>query len=370
MTQASTKTLPHFRRIKQWVIDNIASGEWKAGELIQPEDRLAEFHKVSKGTVRRAMDELQFEGVIDRQHGRGTFVAKPSARSHVKQHWAMICRYRHANYGDQTIAGIESLALESASDVVVEYVGDSRDRFRRAVKRLLGSKVSGFMIEALPYEAKPVALYRPILEAGAPLVLVRTPVAGLGAPLVTYNHPRIGREITQHLIETGHRRIGYVSSPLYYAVEQELLGYRGAIEAAGIAADERWVSLEEGLSDDRGYHATRKLLRLKNPPTAIIALNDATAANAYRAVKEAGLRIPQDISVVASIGLGASLPGVLDPPLTVWCPGETAFRLGETAARVLQGQLDGSWPGDENEVLVEPAPIPRGSVAIARDGAD
>ena len=78
-----------------------------------------------------------------------------------------------------TIAGIESLALESSAEVVVEYVGDSRERFRRAVRRQLEAGISGFMVEALPYESRPVPLYKPMFEAGIPLVLVRTPVDGL-----------------------------------------------------------------------------------------------------------------------------------------------------------------------------------------------
>jgi len=365
-TLAVERPQPKYRRLKQCIAEKISTGAWQAGQRVPAEHELMEEHGLSRGTVRRAMDELQFEGLIRRHPGRGTFVAdSTSGRAAQKTQWVVLCRYQHGEPGDVT--GIESFAREVGAEILVEYVGDSIDRFARAVSRFLEEDVGGMLVEPLPYDVGVVPLCQRIIAARMPMVATRMPVAELDVPVVALNHELVGNQITRHLLDLGHRRIGYVGSPSYWAIERELAGYRAALEAAGVEPEEKWVSLESHFSPERGFGATVKLLRLPRRPTAIIALNDETAANAYRAVRAAGLRIPQDISIAAgsTASRGPHLAAALDPPLTVWCPSNTSYRLGRTAARLLDALIQKTWSPEEKEILIEPAPVPRGSVALA-----
>ena len=123
-----------------------------------------------------------------------------------------------------------------------------------------------------------------------------------------------GRAATRHLVELGHRRIGMVAGPDFVlCCAARLDGYRSALSAAGLAADPQLIAHAE-LTREDGAEAARTLLALPERPTAIFASNDLQALGVYQAAREAGLRIPDDLSVVGF----DDLPVVawVDPPLT------------------------------------------------------
>ncbi len=107
-----------------------------------------------------------------------------------------------------------------------------------------------------------------------------------------------GQTATRHLIDHGHTRIGLITGePWMEAARDRLKGYRRALAGAGIAFDPALV-VEGNWSASTGYAGTRTLMARADPPTAIFCQNDRMAIGAYEALKEAGLRIPQDVSVV------------------------------------------------------------------------
>ncbi|MGW2571967.1 LacI family DNA-binding transcriptional regulator [Streptomyces sp. NPDC001537] len=123
-----------------------------------------------------------------------------------------------------------------------------------------------------------------------------------------------GRAATRHLTELGHRRIAMISGPEgQLCCSARLDGYRSAMHAAGLPVDPEIV-VHAGLTRDDGYEAARTLLALPERPTAVFAANDLQALGVYQAAREAGLRIPDDLSVVGF----DDLPVVawVDPPLT------------------------------------------------------
>ncbi|WP_327722232.1 LacI family DNA-binding transcriptional regulator [Streptomyces sp. NBC_00490] len=123
-----------------------------------------------------------------------------------------------------------------------------------------------------------------------------------------------GRAATRHLTDLGHRRIAMISGPedqLYCAARLD--GYRSAIQAAGLPADAELI-VHALLTPEGGSAAARSLLAVPDRPTAIFTANDLQALGVYQAAREAGLRIPEDLSVVGF----DDLPVVawVDPPLT------------------------------------------------------
>jgi LacI family transcriptional regulator len=166
------------------------------------------------------------------------------------------------------------------------------------------------------------------------------------------------------LIEAEHRRIGYLmDSRDVPAPAERFSGYRRALSDAGLDFDAQLVAMAP--SDPFGGHdAAERLLRLPEPPTALFCFNDRMAMGAYRAIRRAGLSIPDDISVVGFDDLDQIAPW-LDPPLTTMrLPHE---EMGRWAVEYLLSVLRGEDVGTRQERLTCP-PVIRDSVAPPRQG--
>jgi LacI family transcriptional regulator, xylobiose transport system transcriptional regulator len=175
---------------------------------------------------------------------------------------------------------------------------------------------------------------RGLLAACAiPVVVVDPTVEPLQpVPSVAAANRRGAFAATRHLLALGHRRIAVVSGPLDRLCARERLhGVRAALAAAGTPLDENllrsgmWFSFEEG----RTYAA--ELLRLDEPPTAVLCGNDLQAFGVYEAARQAGIRIPDELSVVGFDDI--SYAGWCGPPLTT--VRQPLIEMGATAARLV-----------------------------------
>ncbi len=136
---------------------------------------------------------------------------------------------------------------------------------------------------------------------------------------------------TNHLINLGHRRIAYIGKtvPARDAIER-IAGYRAALDAANLPIDPQ-LQCDGAFTEADGYAATKTLLELPEPPTAIFAGNDRQAAGVYRALHERGMTVPDQMSVIGFDNL--PFTELLSPPLTtVHAP---RLELGRTAATML-----------------------------------
>ncbi|MDO3433832.1 LacI family DNA-binding transcriptional regulator [Rhizobium sp. CBN3] len=137
-----------------------------------------------------------------------------------------------------------------------------------------------------------------VCELNIPTVLLNCYTADHAFPAVVPSEIAGGQSSTRHLITHGHHRIGTITGEIWMqAAQDRLTGYRRALATADIPFDPELV-VEGDWSAGAGYAATMQLLALQEPPTAIFCQNDRTAVGCYEALKDAGLRIPQDMSVV------------------------------------------------------------------------
>jgi len=131
-----------------------------------------------------------------------------------------------------------------------------------------------------------------------PVFLLNCYTASQAYPAVVPSEIAGGQRSTRHLIESGHRRIATITGEIWMeAAQDRLKGYRRALATADIPYDPSLV-VEGGWSASSGYEATRQLLALPQPPTAIFCQNDRSAIGCYEALKEAGYDIPTDMAVV------------------------------------------------------------------------
>lgn len=198
--------------------------------------------------------------------------------------------------------------------VLVQY--DPRDPASlAAVAQLARRKQADGLIMIGPADLLETQL-APLLPAGFPWVHFGGPAA---SPFPTVRTD--GRDgmyaMTEHLLGLGHRRIGFVSGarPRF---QTRLAGFEAALTDHGIAVDPRYVIVLDALSFAGGVSSGRKLLALDPPPTAICAANDAAAAGVLAAAHEAGIRVPEQLSVTGFDDF---------PPALLTLPALTTVRL-------------------------------------------
>jgi LacI family transcriptional regulator len=194
------------------------------------------------------------------------------------------------------------------------------------------------------------------MKRDTPLIVVGRYLSGREDRCVYLDNEAGGVMAARHLLEHGHTRIAHISGPPGFPDSRaRLRGYRRALETAGIPFDESLVA-EGDFLEEGGYRAMQQLLARKVPLTAVFAANDQTAAGVFKALREAGLGIPDDISVVGYDDV--LLARYLYPSLsTIRQPLEEMGRAATRAALALLA-------GEETEVRnrFEPQLVSRQSV--------
>ncbi len=196
------------------------------------------------------------------------------------------------------VHGAEELLREEGYDLLLyNLAGDQSARHRVFQSHLLAKRVDAVLVLSLiPTEEEVAALAR--LER--PVAVVGTRVPGWSS--VRIDDTATAETAVAHLRELGHRRIGFVGGGLedrldFIAPLDRLTGYRRQLDLAGVERDPSW-EVTSDFTVHGGEAATRLLLEASPRPTAIFAASDEMAIGCVHAIREAGLRVPEDISVI------------------------------------------------------------------------
>ncbi|WP_218713196.1 LacI family DNA-binding transcriptional regulator [Arthrobacter sp. BF1] len=235
----------------------------------------------------------------------------------------------------EIIEGVERVAQDAGYGTVVSSLSLDGSRIRPWLANLAERKSDGLLLAVYELDAKQI---QRIKSLGIPVVLI-DPVGQPGPDLMTVGAANWEGAFSaaEHLLALGHRRIGMIGGrPDLQCSSAREDGHLAALRRAGIEMDPALI-VPGDFSIEAGEAGTRKLLELADRPTAIFTGNDEQALGAYRAARDAGLRIPQDLSII----------GFDDIPAADWIePGLTTVRqpvvhMAETAMRALLRYLDG-----------------------------
>lgn len=205
-----------------------------------------------------------------------------------------------------TKAGLATILCNIRSSTVAET---------EYVQMLLERRVEGMIFissEAADLRADH-SHYARLLAQGARLVFVNGVVDALEVPHVGVDERAAGQIATQHLLDLGHRRIGFVAGPeRFLPTREKAAGRELALSAVGVTDDGLVAHADFGV--EGGRVAMRKLLEKAQPPTAVICSSDLMAIGALQEATARGVRVPQDVSIVGFDGIEAT--GWTEPPLT------------------------------------------------------
>jgi LacI family transcriptional regulator len=251
--------------------------------------------------------------------------------------------------------GLSDIVEARGYTVLLANSDEDEERERAAVAALRARRVDGLVVTPHSSSASP---HLEAALATAPVVLLDRTVRGLAIDAVTVDNAAGARAATEHLLEHGHRRIGMVTDePVIASSAERLRGYRAALEASGVPRDRDLISIG-GSSRAEGYRAAMSLLQLERRPTALFSSNNFMTVGTMHALRAAGLRVPQDVSVVGFDDLEWTT--LIDPPLTVVA--QPAGELGSEAGRRILARIDGA-SGRPRRVRLKTELILRGSVA-------
>jgi LacI family transcriptional regulator len=258
--------------------------------------------------------------------------------------------------------GITDAARAEGFEVLVANTDEDLDLERRAVRIFEDKQVDGILIT--PTSADEVDHLRAAREQGTSVVLMDRYARGWDVDTVVVDNRRASRRVVRHLLDAGHTRIGLVTggtprestsdprqaSPtrlrLATTATDRIAGYREAFAERGLEPDPRYLRCG-GFQREAARDETLGLLAASEPPTAIFATGSLLALGVLEAIREAGRRIPDDISVVSFDD--ADWWTVVQPPLSVVA--QPLHEIGAVATRTLIQRIRGDESPATTHVL-------------------
>lgn len=229
----------------------------------------------------------------------------------------------------EIIRGVEDVAHAAGVGTVVSAIHRKSEPARLWLQNLRARASDGVILVTSTLETP---LLTELRRLDVPMVAV-DPDGGptLDAPTIGATNWAGGLSAVEHLLSLGHRRIGVIAGPRDVLCSRARLdGYRAGLDAAGVELDDTLV-WDGDFYHESGFNGGRALLSATNPPTAIVASSDQMAFGVYEAVRQHGLRVPDDVSVVGF----DDLPEVRwsSPPLTT--VRQPLAEMGALAARTV-----------------------------------
>ena len=202
----------------------------------------------------------------------------------------------------QIADGVEQEAYAAGCHILLSSIAPENDRAEDIFKNLSHRRIDGLvMVPSFIYQSEEAQ------KTLAYLVKRRLPIVGIMSDHgeVSYAMDRVVSdyrdttvEVMTHLLSLQHRRIGFIFGIAVPDLgEDRLVAYRESLQAAGLPVDPDLI-VNCGPTVEDSYHATRQLLELPSPPTALLAINDFLAVGALRAIRDLGLTVPEDVSLV------------------------------------------------------------------------
>src|SRR6185437_4751689 len=245
------------------------------------------------------------------------------------------------------VRGIDEVALEAGYTVMVCQSNESYGREILNTRRLLDSLVDGLII-SVSSETKLFDHFIKVQDRGLPIVIFDRVTPDLIAPSVRIDNSEGGFLATEHLLEQGYRRIAILAGPANLGISNSRMeGYLKALKRYKIKRDGSLIVYCD-FNQDYAYYATRELLAMKKRPDAIFTISDRMAIGAMLAIKEKGLRMPQDIGLVGFNN--EPVTGLVTPAISsVDMP---SFELGKAAAKLfIETMHNNEHMGKVEEVL-------------------
>jgi DNA-binding LacI/PurR family transcriptional regulator len=283
--------MPKYKRIKNIIIEEIKNGQ--ITDKLPGERILAKDLGVAYMTIRKALSELEEEGIIHKTTTKGTFVSNRKMSPKVTSNIGFFLDSKiregiSSPYYSMIFKALEKTVKKEGYNLLLFSDLDDINPLNNQ------KKIDGIIICCFPRIESKIQAIKKFL----PIVLLDNIATDKSIPSVTIDNFNSCSQSAQYLISLGHRRIAFVSGLLDSDVcLDRLAGYQNALAAAGISEDKKLI-FKGDYSYESGEKAAEYFLALPKLPTAIMCANDSMAIGAMQVIQQNGLRIPEDISII------------------------------------------------------------------------
>lgn len=298
------KKAPKYVQLAEWIKERIAEEGLERGEKFYTEHALAEMYNVSRQTVRKAIDLLVSEKILESKQGSGTYISSPMyTKKNSSKIIGVIVTYFDEYIFPSIINGIEKVISSNGYHMQLASTRNDVENEARALRSMIDAGVDAFIIEptksALPMPKENKKLYDDISNKNIPLIFLNSFYPGMDFPHVALDDVKAGYLAAKCLIDNGHKKIALC---LKSDDIQGHLRYKGAICAANdnnitiSMKNVLWFTTEDikYLEDD-----SNRILRFLKNSTALFCYNDQIAAKIFLILKEKGYNLPEDYSIIS-----------------------------------------------------------------------
>lgn len=311
---------------------------------------------ISKATRQRILEIAQTLRDERQKHSLLTQQIKGSIRFlKIVKHGQVLNR-DHEVFISRYIDGLEQESRQNGYNLEINTFGDVRETLlyikEAAIDGLivLGTELAAQDLEA--FEHVPI-----------PVGFIDTRFDFKKFDFVDMDNIQASFQIIQHFIEHRHQEIGFIHSPVEVRnFALRYAGFRKALKHFGIPVEEKYI-FSVNSTFDGAYQDMRHILQKGvQLPTALFSSNDLMAYACIKALKEQGVHVPEEVSVIGFDDLPMST--MMDPPLTTMKVSQR--QIGQMAIRILSGRLDGSLSAPTIKINIGGHLIPRNSVKMLR----
>ena len=269
----------------------------------------------------------------------------------------------------ELIQGFEDIAVEHGYEILVSSTNYDPKRMTHCIRRMLERKVEGVAVMTFGIEEP---LLDQLAKRKVPLVFIDVAPERPGISLLKVDYQHGIRQAVQHLAALGHRDIAFITGPAkLHSAQSRTAAFSKSLKECGILPDPAWI-VKGDHTLEGGIAAMEQLLSLSPTPTAVMCSNDMTAIGVLHKLYRAGLRVPDDLSVIGFDDI--HIAQVTIPPLTTIQM--SRYELARAAFTALCTHVEGSEesiPRREYDIptdliVRESTGFPRGTMTHLRKG--
>ncbi len=265
-------------------------------------------------------------------------------------------------YFSEVISSMERVLYAKKYNLIICNVGENSTKEREYLELLVSKSVDGLLVAPVK-EEKNLSIYRKLVRHGIKLVFFDRLVDSIQTDAVIVDNEAATYEAVRYLAKFGHKKIGAIYGiEKSYTGAERLKGFLEAIKDFELDARKEWIRSGE-FKEDVSYERALEILSMKERPSAIIAMNNFTTLGVMRAVKELGIKVPDELSVMGFDD--AEWMKVCSPSVTTII--QPTDVIGMTAATLLLDAIEGDETRKPQHVVLKATLLKRESVGEWKD---